>query len=84
MIIVLFYRNGLMGNRSLPGTFLREYSSGNRQSRGGRNDEPPHTDKITMRFGGVVAVDGLSLEVNEEKSLLSSDRMGQVRPQPSI
>ena len=39
-----------------------------------------HMESITMQFGGVVAVNGLTLDVNEHEIVASSGPTGQAKP----
>ena len=68
MIVVLFFRRGLMGDRELPGcgaepagALLRKREEGG----GEMSDNILRLENITMQFGGVVAVNNMNLEVNE-------------------
>ena len=62
MVVVLFFRKGIMGDKELPDLLRRHSKEGRRRE---MSQNVLRLDNITMQFGGVVAVDNLSLEVNE-------------------
>ena len=73
MIVVLFFRRGIMGTREISvydscvriGRFFS--GKGKKDRKGGRaimSENVLHVENITMQFGGVVAVNNLTMDVN--------------------
>ena len=65
MIVVLFFRRGIMGTKELPDLLSK---TANRTAKGGcckMSENVLHVENVTMQFGGVVAVNDLSLDVNQ-------------------
>ncbi len=63
MIVVLFFRRGLMGDKELLTSSGRPPEKG--KGGGEMSENVLRMEDVTMQFGGVVAVNNLSLEVNQ-------------------
>ena len=66
MIVVLFFRQGVMGDRELPDLLRRRAgkTSWKRREKS-MSENVLHLENVTMQFGGVVAVSDACMDVNQ-------------------
>ena len=68
MIVVLFFRGGIMGDREFSwdgiAQFFKNFGK-KKKRRYAKMDNVLHLDNVVMQFGGVVAVNTLTMDVNK-------------------
>ena len=64
MCVVLFFRKGIMGDRELSDLLKRKKRTHRREARA-MAESVLHVENVTMQFGGVVAVNNLSMDIYE-------------------
>ena len=65
MAVVLFYRRGIMGDREFSLDAIARAFSGKSERGRGQMSTVLRVKDVTMQFGGVVAIDNLSMHVDE-------------------
>jgi hypothetical protein len=68
MIVVLFFRQGIMGERELSDCFENGGERPSGRGRRGLSENLLHLENVTMQFGGVVAVNDVSMDCATARS----------------